>query len=68
MKKLSTKTSSKTVYKITASDIIEALRKTGKIPKNGNCELVFCVPGGGDYSNMELDVAQEPLKLTIESN
>lgn len=58
----------KVIYEFSAKEIIEALVAVGQIPANAhNLESFVQVPGGGDWSNMELEVDDEhPLKIRAE--
>lgn len=58
--KIATTTDTRQTFTITltGSDIIELLRLAGhKVPERA--EVSFHVPGGGDYSNMAVDVEEE---------
>lgn len=45
---------------ITAADIIEAF----DLPETTS--ILFSIPGGGDYSNMALEVSEHPLYVLYE--
>ena len=69
MKKVSETTSKTTsVYHLTGADIISMLKETGRIPEDADITKVeFRVPGGGDYSNMTLDIDEDaPIVVTVE--
>lgn len=61
-----TQVSRKTTHRISlsGSDIYHLLREHGlDVPDNAS--VVFCVPGGGDWSNVALDVDEEnPVEVT----
>lgn len=68
MKKISHKTETVTTYKLTEKDLLEMLIDTGKIDKRDSVKIYFQVPGGGDYSNMALDIDEHsPIILTVTS-
>lgn len=69
MKKVSETTSKvKTVYHLDDKDIISMLKETGRIGKDATITQVkFRVPGGGDYSNVTLDIEEsDPIIVTVE--
>jgi len=48
--------------------IIFMLQKLGYLPKSAkNIRVIFSVPGGGDYSNIDLELSKS-LPLTIKFN
>ena len=44
------------VIELTGDDIVKALVDAGYIDMPESSSCVFKVPGGGDYSNMDVDV------------
>jgi hypothetical protein len=69
MKKVSEITSkTKTTYHLTNEDIIGMLKETGRIGKDSTItQVAFRVPGGGDYSNMTLDIEEsDPIIVVVE--
>lgn len=63
-----TQTQIKATYEVTGSDIVKALRKAGMIPENGGASITLRVPGGGDYSNMDLDLMDHPVTIKIDDS
>jgi phenylalanyl-tRNA synthetase beta subunit len=52
---------------ISATELAAFLRQTLEIPEGARITFTFRVPGGGDYSNMDLEVTDaEPLQFTAE--
>lgn len=47
-------------FKITGSAILLRLKELG-LPVPDSAELIVRVPGGGDWSNMDLELNEEPL-------
>lgn len=56
------------VYEFSALEIVEALIAVGKIPANAhNLEPFVRVPGGGDWSNMDLEIDEDrPIQIRAE--
>jgi len=56
-------------YEFNRSDVIKALIAYGFLPKNEKVTEVYAkVPGGGDWSNMNLDIENDsPLLVETES-
>jgi hypothetical protein len=68
MKKISHKTESVTTYQLTEKDLLEMLIDTGKIDRRDSVKIYFQVPGGGDYSNMTLNIDEgSPIVLTVKN-
>lgn len=57
------------VISLTGQDIINLLfAKAGEMLKFDESSVKFHVPGGGDYSNMDLDITEEdPIVVTIKT-
>lgn len=52
---------------ISATELAAFLRQTFEIPEGATFTFTFSVPGGGDYSNMDLEVTdREPLRFSAE--
>lgn len=69
MKKISQTTSkTATTYHLTQHDIISMLKETGRIDDLAEIKrIAFKVPGGGDYSNMVLDIDEsDPIIVIVE--
>jgi len=63
MKTTIVETTTKHRLELTNVEIIEALRKDDYcIPKDAN--VFVRVPGGGDWSNTDLDLTDQPLVIT----
>lgn len=54
-----TETIEKVTIKLTACDIREFLVANGTIPPDQYCEIYVPVPGGGDWSNTNLDIEND---------
>ncbi|NDF13669.1 MAG: hypothetical protein EB060_12755 [Proteobacteria bacterium] len=58
-------------YHISGDDIIAALQETGRLPiapKDAlfsTTEIEVRVPGGGDWSNIDLNLRRESVKITM---
>ncbi len=64
MKTTHTTTETKTTYTFTRGEILLALAGVGLLPLETNITQCFVrVPGGGDYSNMNLDLRDHPLVI-----
>lgn len=48
---------------VTASDILALVRQHVHIPEGANVRVYVDIPGGGDWSNMELDIAYRPVRV-----
>ena len=62
-------TTTTTTYTFTTNDIIEALAAIGKLPLSEVARIEHChvrVPGGGDYSNMNLDLTEHPVVVVVK--
>lgn len=46
---------------VTAQDILALVRKRAHIPADAEVRVYVDVPGGGDWSNMEIDIAEHPV-------
>lgn len=58
----------KEVLDITGSQILELLKAASIIPENAkNVEITFMVGSGGDYSGMTLDMDNEVLKVSFQT-
>jgi len=69
-KSITTTTKKSITIKLTAEDIISLLASDGALPPDAyDCtEVSFDVPGGGDYSNMRLDIDRDcPVTATYET-
>jgi hypothetical protein len=55
-KTITTKTST---MKLSGENIITLLKRCKIIGENASADITFHVPGGGDYSNMKLDIDEE---------
>lgn len=60
-------TTTQTVYEFTKADILHALVKAGKLPPTTvyDADAFVRVPGGGDWSNTNLDLADHPLQVKV---
>lgn len=57
----------KKVLKIDSKDVESYVRENYPgIPENAKITVEYTVPGGADWSNTTLDVADYPLTVTIE--
>lgn len=66
--KISKKTTTVEEYTFNDLEILEALKDAGKLPKDAKGRLTIWVPGGGDWSNMELDIDDDnPIRITVET-
>ncbi len=59
-----------TVLSFTAEEVIDALRKAGKLPYPSDTQRVtqeayVRVPGGGDWSNTDLTLDDTPLMVKV---
>lgn len=45
--------------RLNGSDIIDLLQSKGILPDDCTASVKFYVPGGGDYSNMSLDITND---------
>lgn len=52
----STRTEKTTTVKLSRADILRMLPKDCMPPRARNVSIYVYVPGGGDWSNMELDI------------
>lgn len=61
---ISKKKEARTKLELEQRDVIDALRKVGyNVPDNA--VVKFHVPGGGDWSNMDLDICEDtPLLIS----
>jgi hypothetical protein len=66
-----TKTDSNRMIEVSKKDIIDALLQTGIIKANeegGQIDMYVPVPGGGDWSNTNLDIDKDcPLIIDIKT-
>lgn len=46
---------------VTAGDILALVRQHAHIPDDAEVRVYVDVPGGGDWSNMEIDIAEHPV-------
>lgn len=52
---------------LNAADVVELLRARADIPAAATMRVYFAVPGGGDWSNTDIDVDdRNPLRLDWE--
>lgn len=67
MKLISRKKSTEELtYSVTSKELRDILIDAGRISKKDTVKAVFQVPGGGDYSNMALEIDSEcPIILTV---
>ncbi len=67
---MTTKTTQiKTTYTFSHAEVIEALIAIGALPGDGSATITQAyvrVPGGGDWSNTNLDLCDHPLIVTTE--
>lgn len=56
--KTKTEITKNVTLEITKNDIIEWLLSKGEIP-NDYAEVYFSVPGGGDWSNMDISIDED---------
>lgn len=64
-----TVTTTETTYAFTRDDVIEALSAIGKLPLSDASHVQHChvrVPGGGDYSNTNLDLEDCPVVIVVK--
>ena len=61
-----TRTERRVTLRMTAEELLSLLRRDGQaIPKSG-VDVTVRVPGGGDWSNTDIDVDSEnPIKITF---
>ncbi len=58
-------------YEITGTEIVAALRETGRLPAqkgdvvSDRTEAWVRVPGGGDWSNSNLDLDEYPVRVRV---
>lgn len=50
---------------VTAADILDVVRQHTLIPEGARVRIFVEVPGGGDWSNTELDIAEHPVRVRI---
>ena len=56
------------ILEICDKDLREWLYESGYIGKDDKCEFYFCIPSGGDWSGMSLEVDEKyPIKVRIVS-
>ena len=69
MKIASTKRTIRKIVKIGYTDILEFLisKKQLDLSKHEVVSMTFPVPGGGDYSNTNLDVEDDSISIVIQS-
>ena len=61
------KITTESFYEFNGDDIISALVDSGKLPPAADFTITFKVPGGGDYSNMSVDIdASNPIKISCK--
>jgi hypothetical protein len=68
--KKTTFTRSETTVDLTGDEVLEALAKAGLIPTNAIAVVSFQVPGGGDWSNVRIQLDEEScltLKFATET-
>lgn len=64
-----TKTTTITSYVVSGQDIINALKKCNILPAYLDKQEIFVrVPGGGDWSNMALDLMENNVIITHHRN
>lgn len=67
MKTITKTTTTETRYEFTHTDILNGLKSLGLLPRDAQIQSCFVrVPGGGDYSNMDLDIEENPIKVVTK--
>lgn len=51
---------------LTFADLAKLVRAQVGVPAGASVRLYVDVPGGGDWSNTDLDVEDHPVKFTVE--
>ena len=51
---------------VNAKDILELVRQHAHIPEGATVRIYVDIPGGGDWSNMELDIDEHPVQVRAE--
>lgn len=55
-------------YELSGTEIVNLLKRTGiTIPDSAKVDVYVSVPGGGDWSNQDLEIDTDcPVKVTIQ--